>query len=190
MPKGSQRKQRIAVGRKKKPLVFLTCACTCCSDTSSLALTGALRRFRLGEDRRISVVADLKRSSPTSPALPRVVAAYGDAGRRTDELLRSGIGTVMVNTNAEGWGGSDADLESAVAAHRSFKRGIAAASDSGPRNPEASKSEAADSDSGVLSGESRTAVIAKDLIIHPLQIAAAVERGADGVVLVASVSCV
>ena len=138
------------------------------SETSSLALTRALRLNVLGEreeERRLSLVADMKRRSPTARDLPHDVDDFADAGRRSVELFAGfGANVVMVNTDEMGWGGSLDDLHAVVAAR----------------------------DGGVEEGEGKKekkhcAVLAKDIYLHPLQIAAAVDAGADGVLLMASV---
>ena len=107
----------------------------------------------------------MKRRSPTARDLPHDVDDFADAGRRSVELFAGfGANVVMVNTDEMGWGGSLDDLHAVVAAR----------------------------DGGVEEGEGKKekkhcAVLAKDIYLHPLQIAAAVDAGADGVLLMASV---
>lgn len=133
----------------------------------------------------------MKRMSPTAPNLPRVVSSYVDAGRRADELFGHGVNVCMVNTDEPGWGGCSADLDAAIATH---KRRLKA------QEAERKRSENVEGggDVGGASGgavtkllpeseyASHTAVVCKDLMIHPLQIADAIERGADGVLLMVS----
>ena len=85
------------------------------NDSSSLTLTRALRLFKLDEElenRPISIVADMKRLSPTAKELPREVDEYMDAGRRSRELYDWGVNVVMINTDEMGWGGNLDDLRS------------------------------------------------------------------------------
>mmetsp|Transcript_31194 Transcript_31194/g.70068 ORF Transcript_31194/g.70068 Transcript_31194/m.70068 type:complete len:259 (+) Transcript_31194:124-900(+) len=136
------------------------------SDSSSYAVTRALRLFTLGEEsRRVSVVGDLKRLSPTAPNMPRTVGTFADAGARSEELFKMGANVVMVNTDSFGWGGSMEDLSSVTRAKREREKRL--------------------KEDGVEG--SPTAVVCKDLIIHPIQVALALEHGCDGVVLLASV---
>jgi len=151
------------------------------AEKSSLKLTRALRLFALGdENRRVSVVGDLKRLSPTALNMPRTVGSFVDAGRRADELFDWGVNVLMVNTDETGWGGNKNDLDSVAAAVKARVERRKTASE----NPEL----APNVKTGVYaSGPMHTAILCKDIIIHPLQIAEAVERGADGVLLIASV---
>ena len=53
-------------------------------------LTRALRPFKLDEEldnRPISIVADMKRLSPTAKELPREVDEYMDAGRGAENMI-------------------------------------------------------------------------------------------------------
>ena len=135
------------------------------SSTSNLALSRALRLFTLGEHRRrISLVVDMKRRSPTARHLPFIVDKFQDAGRRSRELFEMGASVVMVNTDQIGWGGSLDDLR---AVDEMRQRRSAESVD----NAEV---------------HIRSAILAKDVYLHPIQIAAAAEAGADGVVLMAS----
>ncbi len=71
---------RRRVGTAKLPTLPLALRARYVADRSALTLSRALRLFTLGEGaRRLSVVADLKRQSPTARALPRAVAAFSDA---------------------------------------------------------------------------------------------------------------
>lgn len=122
------------------------------AEQGSFAVARSLRLFVADEGtRRMSVFADLKRTSPTSPTLPRRVGSYGDAGARSEELFQVGCTVVAVNTDTAGWGGSLADLDSVVAARKKRIRSSGA-----PAQP-----------NGL--GNAGSAVVCKDLIIHPLQ---------------------
>jgi indole-3-glycerol phosphate synthase len=137
------------------------------SETSSYRLTRALRRGALGETRRLSVLADMKRLSPTASAnMPRTVAGFVDAGRRAQEIAAQGVSVVMVSTDEMGWGGKLDDLSDVLATTKAARKGELTPSGEEQRD---------------------VAVVMKDLIIHPIQIAEAVERGADGVLLMANV---
>jgi indole-3-glycerol phosphate synthase len=137
------------------------------AEQSSLKLTRALRLFSLGdENRRVSVVGDLKRLSPTAPNMPRTVGSFLDAGKRANELFDSGVNVVMVNTDATGWSGSMDDLDSVAAAvkQRSLKR---RAEETNVNNE---KGKGPTASAVYSSGPSFTAVLCKDLFIHPLQV--------------------
>jgi indole-3-glycerol phosphate synthase len=126
-------------------------------------------------------VGDVKRMSPTAPNLPRVVSTFTDAGRRADELFGYGVNVCMVNTDGPGWGGAHEDLEAAVATQKRRRTAQQQAEvDYLAAAPEAATATPAE-------WAAHTAVVCKDLIIHPLQVAAAVERGADGVLLTVTV---
>ena len=133
----------------------------------------------------------MKRMSPTAPNLPRVVSSYVDAGRRGDELFGHGVNVCVVNTDEPGWGGCSADLDAVVAVH---KRRLKAQEAERKRSEESGGKAGGEGGGAVgeisVSGAlpeseyaSYSAVVCKDLLIHPLQIADAVERGADGVLL-------
>ena len=137
------------------------------SETSSYRLTRALRRGALGDTRQLSVLADMKRLSPTASAnMPRTVAGFVDAGRRAQEIAAQGVSVVMVSTDEMGWGGKLDDLDDVLATTKAARKGELTPSGEQQRD---------------------VAVVMKDLIIHPIQIAEAVERGADGVLLLANV---
>jgi len=132
----------------------------------------------------------MKRMSPTAPNLPRVVSSYVDAGRRADELFGHGVNVCMVNTDEPGWGGCSADLDAVVATH---KRRLKAQESERKRAENGGGEDVGAASRGAPSKflpeseyASHTAVVCKDLMIHPLQIADAIERGADGVLLMVS----
>lgn len=165
---------------------------------SSLRVTRALRRdalsARRGEEHLVAVAADIKRASPTSEALPRGVASFGDAADVAVAAAQWGADVVFVNTDAQGWGGDVDELQRAC--ERLKPRKVPAPS---PEEADAAEARhaAAEDDGGAGAAPvrrhpddpqpGRPPVVMKDLIVHPLQIALAVERGAAGVYLMACV---
>lgn len=103
----------------------------------------------------VSVIAEMKRRTPTGgEAGPSEVACIADAGLVACQLADCGADVLMVSTDGPCYGGSLEDLRMAKAA-LDQTRG------EGERPP----------------------LVAKDLFVHPLQIAQAVDAGADGVLL-------
>ena len=144
------------------------------ADTSNTRVSRALRLFKAGGERRTAVVADMKRTSPTSPTLGRNVGFFHDAGRRATELFDMGVNIILANVDGPGWGGDLADLDAIVAAQKRRDADGVRVGGEGVAETAADRG-------------ARTAVVCKDLFIHPLQVARAVERGADGVLLMAPV---
>jgi len=75
------------------------------SEKSSFCVSRALRRFRLGEERKLSILCDMKKESPTSHNLPKFVSSFSHAGRASERLRRFGADALLVNTDFAGWGG-------------------------------------------------------------------------------------
>jgi indole-3-glycerol phosphate synthase len=105
---------------------------------------------------QVSVIAEIKRRTPTGGETPTEVAAISDVGLVACQLAECGADVLMVATDGPCYGGSLEDLRMARAA-------LHATRGDGERPP----------------------LVAKDLYIHPLQVAQAVEAGADGVLLMA-----
>ncbi|CBZ54880.1 putative indole-3-glycerol phosphate synthase domain containing protein [Neospora caninum Liverpool] len=103
---------------------------------------------------RLSVACDLKRRSCTNLAVDPRRLSYRNPGDVAVDCASAGADVILVNTNKEGWGGSYEDLEATTKALRN-----------------------------AYSWSERPAVVMKDIIIHPIQIAQAVEAKADGVYL-------
>ena len=80
--------------------------------------------------------------------MPRTVGTFADAGARSEELFMMGANVVMVNTDSFGWGGSMEDLSAVTRAKREREKRL--------------------KEDGVEG--SPTAVVCKDLIIHPIQV--------------------
>ena len=102
----------------------------------------------------VSVVADIKRRTPTGSETPSEVAAISDVGLVACQLADCGADVLMVATDGPCYGGSLEDLRMARMA--------------------------LDQTGG---GAERPPLVAKDLFVHPLQVAQAVDAGADGVLL-------
>ncbi|PFH36883.1 indole-3-glycerol phosphate synthase domain-containing protein [Besnoitia besnoiti] len=108
---------------------------------------------------RLSVACDLKRRSCTNLAADPRRLTYRDPGAIAVDCASAGADIILVNTNKEGWDGSYEDLKATTQALRS-----------------------------AYNWAERPAVVMKDIIIHPIQIAQAVEARADGVYLHFSVA--
>jgi len=98
----------------------------------------------------------VKRRTPTGAETPTEVAAISDVGLVACQLADCGADVLMVATDGPCYGGSVEDVRMARMAL------------------DATRAE-----------EARPPLVAKDLYVHPLQIAQAVEAGADGVLLMA-----
>lgn len=90
-------------------------------------------------------------------AVPHQLSDFGDISPVVESYIDAGCDLIMVNTDSGSYGGSIDDLRGAVKAARK------SADDPGPP------------------------VIMKDFIIHPIQLALAVENGAAGAVVVAGI---
>ena len=94
-----------------------------------------------------------------SPTVPssRNIVEFSDAGKFCELLTLSGADGFLINTDEFEYGGAEDDLKECAAATKMAK----------PRFP--------------------PATIVKDIIIHPVQIAKALEQGASGVLLIVAV---
>ncbi|KAL8272522.1 hypothetical protein Esti_003521 [Eimeria stiedai] len=111
------------------------------------------------DESALSVVCEVKRYSKiTSRGNPSRLA-FTHAAEVVVPLAQAGADVLLVATDHEAWGGTLRDLEEASRALR-----------------------------GAYDFASRPALLMKDLIIHPIQIAQAAEAGADGVYLIHSVA--
>jgi len=104
--------------------------------------------------RKMSLIVDLKRKSPTIPH-QRNIVDFSSAPKFAELLTMANTDAFLINTNDVEYGGSLNDLQECSKAVKLIKPS--------------------------------TACIAKDLIIHPIQIAQALEMGASGVLLIAAV---
>ncbi|KAF8822214.1 indole-3-glycerol phosphate synthase domain-containing protein [Cardiosporidium cionae] len=123
--------------------------------TSNMKLSEKLKLSADPSKRQcISVVADMKRKSPTNrnPRF-RKIMDYKNAGEVTVDMASHGFDVIFVNTDKENWGGDISDLEQSCNEVRKLRR------------------------------MQRPAIVMKDIIIHPIQIALAIEKKADGVIL-------
>lgn len=105
----------------------------------------------------MSVLVDMKRRSPTIPS-QRNVVEFTSAAKFAELLALANVDAFLVNTDEMEYGGRASDLGDTSRVMRSLK---------GRKHP--------------------PAVIHKDIIIHPIQIAQALEEGASGVLLIASI---
>lgn len=126
----------------------------------------ALKRDTSGDADNLhamSVLVDLKRRSPTIPQRRNVVE-FSSAAKFAELLALAATDAFLINTDETEYGGNLQDLQEtskALAVTRSTGPGVAA-----PSVP---------------------ACICKDIIIHPVQIAQALENGANGVLLIVGV---
>mmetsp|Transcript_11092 Transcript_11092/g.37602 ORF Transcript_11092/g.37602 Transcript_11092/m.37602 type:complete len:438 (-) Transcript_11092:138-1451(-) len=126
----------------------------------NMNLTRALRRDIHHDDdvHRCAVVVDLKRRSPTME--PPEVLSFDNSGRMASLFALSGADAIMVNTDEVLYGGDPEDIRECFRALRATPGPV---------------------------GSSPPPLLCKDLILHPIQVAQAVEFGASAVVLVACV---
>ncbi|KAJ1404506.1 hypothetical protein B484DRAFT_437140, partial [Ochromonadaceae sp. CCMP2298] len=122
-------------------------------------VTKSIKRDGFGSENlhTMSVMVDMKRRSPTVTQRRNVVE-YANAGKFAELLTRAKTDAFLVNTDDMEYGGAFGDLkESAMGVRRATTL---------PMPP---------------------AVIQKEIIIHPVQIARALENGAAGVLLIVAV---
>ncbi|CAM9253252.1 unnamed protein product [Chrysoparadoxa australica] len=133
------------------------------ADESTFRLRRALRREQdIDAPHKLAVLADIKRRSPTSSTLPHDIASFEDIKPVAAQARDWGCDAVMINTDRFAYGGDVGELEQAVKAVRYEG---AASKDPAPGPP----------------------VIMKDFIIHPLQMALGLEKGAAGCILSAAI---
>jgi len=121
-------------------------------------VTKSLKRNTTDEEQlhQMSIMVDLKRRSPTIPH-KRNVVEYQSAGQFAELLALAEVDALMINTDEQEYGGRLSDLkESAKALQKLYVKQ--------PIRPP-------------------PACICKDIIIHPVQIAQALENGANGVLI-------
>jgi|LauGreSBDMM110SN_4_FD.fasta_scaffold80181_1 indole-3-glycerol phosphate synthase len=128
---------------------------------SNFNISKALRRDGYGQDElhTMSVLVDMKRRSPTGRVDLRNIVEYSSAAKFSELLALGGADALMINTEEIEYGGKVTDLKDCVKSLKSLK----ANSDKAPP------------------------CIHKDIIIHPVQIAQALEDGAQGVLLIAAI---
>eukprot|EP01032_Pedospumella_encystans_P007915 gene7915-9434_t len=107
---------------------------------------------------KLSLIVDLKRRSPTIPE-QKTIVEFSSAGKFAELLTIAKTDAFLINTEEMEYGGQLSDLKECVdAVKKAYK---------GKRSP--------------------PACINKDIIIHPIQIAQALENGASGVLLITSI---
>ncbi|XP_022588342.2 uncharacterized protein LOC34620504 [Cyclospora cayetanensis] len=111
------------------------------------------------DETTLSVVCDIKRCSNVSTRGRPYRLAFNDAAEVVVPLAEAGADVLLMATDREAWGGCLEDLQKARKAL-----------------------------TGAYTFSQRPALVMKDLVIHPIQIAQAAEAGADGVYLIHSVA--
>lgn len=130
------------------------------ADRNKYNVTKALKRpAKDGDLHTMSITIDMKRLSPTIPH-QRNIVEFSSAGQFSKLLAEVNVDSFLVNTDMTEYGGALSDIKETAKAVREAK---------------------------LLSGQPPPSVIAKDLIIHPVQIAQALENGAAGVLLIVAV---
>ena len=109
---------------------------------SSFNLTNAIKRIDLPDKGTYQTLSVLCDMKRRSPTVPerREIVDFDDAGRFAGLLIKSGIDAVMVNTNEAAYGGNVEDVRKVFSAVRRIK----------PSDP--------------------TPIVAKDIIVHPIQV--------------------
>ncbi|UKJ90254.2 anthranilate synthase component II [Theileria orientalis] len=132
-------------------LNFLQC-------TSNLKLSDMLRRNSNQTHHKLSVIADMKRRTPThNPKCDNNVLSYSNAGEVSLTMASVGFDIIFVNTDEVNYGGHINDLYKIFLELRKLGR------------------------------RERPAIVMKDIILHPIQIAQAAESRADAVILNAAI---
>jgi indole-3-glycerol phosphate synthase len=125
------------------------------------AVTNALKRNTTDAEQlhTMSVMVDLKRRSPTIPH-SRNVVEFQSAAKFAELLAQAEVDALMINTDEQEYGGKLADLRETSKALRLLPSPLQQQQQRPP-----------------------PVCIAKDIIIHPVQIAQALENGANGILL-------
>ena len=132
------------------------------------AVTNALKRNTTDKEQMhtMSVMVDLKRRSPTIPQRRNVVE-FQSAAQFAELLALANVDALMINTDEQEYGGKLSDLKETT---RALQRG-------GQLQLQQQQQQQ------LATTTLPPACIAKDIIIHPVQIALALENGANGVLL-------
>uniref|UniRef100_A0A3B0MNP5 indole-3-glycerol-phosphate synthase n=1 Tax=Theileria annulata TaxID=5874 RepID=A0A3B0MNP5_THEAN len=126
--------------------------------TSNLKLSDMLSRNSNNTHHKLCVIADMKRRTPThNPRCDNNVLSYTDAGEVALNMASVGFDVIFVNVDQKNYGGHINDLNKVFLNLRKLGR------------------------------TQRPAIVMKDIILHPIQIAQAVEMRADGVILNAAI---
>jgi len=161
------------------------------ADESQFLVKQSLRRAPNLEDRhQLSVICDLKRQTPCGPQSgPRQLADYATAGDIAQQMVSYGADAIMVNTDFGGWGGDLLDLTTTAQNVNCFRLPK-------KRHIDAMVQQSKDGMEQQLDVEKHWVpdppkkdfpVIMKDIIIHPIQVALALETGANCVHLCATI---
>ena len=134
------------------------------SSTSSYKVARALKRVaNPTEDTKMAVITEIKRKTPNGSAEPRSIASFSEIGAVAEQLANLNVDALMIGVDDVWYGGNHEDIR-VIKEH--FRTQVT---------------------SFISDDESIPPIIARDIIIHPIQMALAIERGADAVVLMASV---
>lgn len=135
------------------------------ASSCNFAVTNSLKRncTEKEELHRMSVLVDLKRRSPTI-STRRNVVDFQSAAKFAELLTLADADAFLINTDEQEYGGKLSDLKETSKALIKL------------RQP-----------SPGLSNSPTPACICKDIIIHPVQIAQALENGANGVLLIVGI---
>lgn len=145
--------------RHQEPDDPLVMRMTYIASESKFNITNALKRDPFGNEKlhTMSVLVDMKRKSPTIP-YKRNIVEFSSAGKFAELLALSGVDAFLINTDELEYGGRFSDIKECSRAIRLVKPRI-----------------------------TPPPCINKDTIIHPVQIAQALEEGACGVLLTVAV---
>ncbi|KAK1938634.1 Indole-3-glycerol phosphate synthase [Babesia divergens] len=126
--------------------------------TANHKLSEMLRRHSTESAHGLSVIADMKRRTPThNPKCDNAVLSYVDAAEVARNMAQVGFDVIFVNTDDVIYGGHILELHKCFLELRKLGR------------------------------RTRPAIVMKDIILHPIQIAQAAEYRADGVLLNAAI---
>lgn len=126
--------------------------------TANHKLSEMLRRNSTDRAHGLSVIADMKRRTPTrNPKCDNTILSYVDAAEVSKNMANAGFDVIFVNTDELYYGGHISELHRCFLELRKLGRRV------------------------------RPAIVMKDIILHPIQIAQAAEYRADGVLLNAAI---
>uniref|UniRef100_A0A0G4HST7 indole-3-glycerol-phosphate synthase n=1 Tax=Chromera velia CCMP2878 TaxID=1169474 RepID=A0A0G4HST7_9ALVE len=128
------------------------------SDPNPKVILSLRKAIDQEDPQRLALVGDLKRKTPSGSPTDREVLSFVDPGDVALKMAELGFDAVFVNCDGPSYGGSYRDLD--IVSKRLKK---------------------------AFDFNQRPAIIAKDIFIHPVQVAMAAEMGADGVILNAGV---
>ncbi|GIX64247.1 anthranilate synthase component II [Babesia caballi] len=126
--------------------------------TANHKLGEMLKRHSTDGEHALSVIADMKRRTPThNTRSDNEILSYVDAAEVAKNMANVGFDVIFVNTDETVYGGHVSELHSCFLELRKMGRRV------------------------------RPAIVMKDIFLHPIQIAQAAEYRADGVLLNAAI---